>query len=67
MQQSTNILIAFIYDIPKQDGYTNNELTSIMRALGYQCNVQLNLDNGKPFLSARVKFESEAHLQLALK
>lgn len=38
----------------------------IMRNLGYLCDVQIVSDTIKPFLSARVKFDSEAHLQLAL-
>lgn len=54
--------LAFIYDIPKDQGYTSAELTLILKGLGYKCDVQLkkkeNLTN--PFLSAVVKFTSVA-------
>ncbi|CDW89443.1 poly a binding cytoplasmic 1 b [Stylonychia lemnae] len=60
-------LLAFIYDIPKADGYTSIEITKILVDLGYSCNVQINRhSNSKPFLSAMVKFDSEAHFHMAL-
>ena len=42
-------------------------MTDILVSLGFSCSVQLiENDGSKPFLSARVKFASEAQLQLAL-
>lgn len=59
--------IAYIYDIPKEDNYSSAELTQILSQLGYKCSVQINRhSSSKPFLSAMVKFDSVAQLQLAL-
>ena len=61
-------LLAFIYDIPKDENYTSQELTSIIKQLGLNGEVQIQRNGNvtKPFLSAMIKFESEAQLQLAL-
>lgn len=65
-QQQPNLL-AFLYDIPRDDSYTPGELQQIMRKLtGYDCSIQIITDAKKPMLTARVKFECEAHMQLAL-
>eukprot|EP00347_Sterkiella_histriomuscorum_P019448 403341592 len=59
--------IAYIYDIPKDDGYNSSELTKILQGMGYKCSVQIQrFQSSKPFLSAIVKFNSVAELQLAL-
>lgn len=65
-QANPTCTLAYIYDIPKDDGYSSRELTQMLRDLGYKCEVQLNKHGNKPFYNAMVKFDSIAHLQLAL-
>jgi hypothetical protein len=68
-QQQARADLAFIYDIPRSCGFTSKELTEHLNTLGYLCEVQIantKSESVTPFLSARVKFECEAHYHLAL-
>ena len=63
----SNSLIAYLYDIPRDDGYSSKELTQIMTTLGYRCEVQITPPKTqRTFVTARVKFDSQAQLHLAL-
>lgn len=58
--------IAFCYDIPKNEGLTNKELTTYFRSMGIKCQAQIIIDDKKPFLSARIKFDSDDDLKVGL-
>lgn len=70
--QATNskvCLVAYISDIPKTSAHNSQTLTQMLTNLGYKCEVQIYApptkakkaaSSSSPYLSARVKFESEA-------
>ena len=58
-------LIGFIYDIPKDEQIDNKKLTEIFQREGLICKAQIVRDESKRFYSARVKFETIIHLQVA--
>jgi hypothetical protein len=60
------MLIDFCYDLPKNEGITNRELTSLFESYGITCAVQVIMDDKKPFMSARIQFTDEETMRSGL-
>lgn len=62
------ILVAFIYDIPRDEGITSHYIEQLIRDLSsFPCEVQiLPGDTSKSVTTGRAKFECEAHLYQVL-
>ena len=58
-------LYGYVYDIPKDAGLTNKDLTEIFKENHIECIAQIQRNENKPFFTAKVKFMNGVHLQVA--
>lgn len=64
--KTDKVKIGFIYDIPKTDSITSQQIKEIFESENLEVRIQLIKNDNKPFFTARVKFTNAQHFETAV-